>query len=137
MLTCDECPLWTSIICAKLSSDLRRIFRTSKSGSDFFRLVSLTDCANAYSSVLAIHPKSSCKLTKANLCFIRDSMSNGILSFVDADANLPDTLTKMHGNVKIFGKFRTSGHFSISFLGREGAKVLKRLKEQSVNNSFS
>ena len=74
MLTCDECSLWTAIRCAKLSSDFRRIFRTSKSGSDFSRLVSLTDCANAYSSVLAIQPKSICKLTKVNLCFIRGSM---------------------------------------------------------------
>ena len=47
--------------------------------AEFFRIVTLTGCANAYAAIAPARPKSVCKLTKINLRYIRDSISNGIL----------------------------------------------------------
>ena len=71
----------------------------------YFRLVNLTDCANIYSSVLSLNPKTVDKLTKINLSYIRDAVSNGVLSFIDACANLADLGTRNSGNFKIFEVF--------------------------------
>ena len=62
MLTCDECSQWYAFSCTQFAADQNRIFSTAKNGADFFRIVSLTDCANAYSAILAVQPKSMCKL---------------------------------------------------------------------------
>ena len=128
-MTCDEYSQWLAFNPKSIFSEHDRIFRTNSDGSEFFRIIALTDCANAYSSVLSIQPKSFCRLSKINLCYIRDIISNGILSFIDAPANLSDVLTKLHGNVKIFNSFCTHNIFRISFLGRAGLKILQRLKE--------
>ena len=111
MLTCDKCSQWSAFSCRELPGDYARIFKTARNGAEFRRDVSHTDCANAYSAVLAIQPKSMCKITKINLCFIRGRVPNGVLPFIDPRANLPDTLTKMNGNLEISVRFRNTGYF--------------------------
>ena len=133
MVTRDEHSKWFGFSHRELAADHDRIFKSDFDGGDFFRLISLTDSANAYSAVLSIQPKSLCKLSKINLCYIRDIISNGVLSFVDAPTNLSDTLTKIHGNLKIFNSFCKNNYFHISFLGRAGSKILQRLKEHSAD----
>ena len=119
---------WVALNCEHLKSQFPRIFRPDGNGNDFFRLVSLPDSANAYASIASVQPKSVCKLTKINLRFVRDSLANGVLSFVGAGANLADTLTKVRGDIEIFYHFGTAGYFSVSFLGREGARILRKMR---------
>ena len=96
---------------------------------NYFRLVSLTDCANIYSAVLSLNPKSVCKLTKINLSFARGCVNSGALSFIDASTNLSDVGTKNSGSLEILNSFFRTGLFKISFVGRQGAKLLQSGKD--------
>ena len=98
-----------------VSNSFLRAANVSPIGSPYFTAVSLTDCDNAYSAVTSIKPRSACKITKINLSFIRDSSSHGVLSFIDAGANVSDVGAKPNGNTKLFQHLCNKGQFSISF----------------------
>ena len=130
VIGCRRCSAKTVFRAGALVGDFSKILAVSP-GRDictYFRLVNLTDCASVYSSVLSLNPKTVGELTKINLSYIRDAVSNGVLSFVDACANLADLGTRNTGNSKIFTSFCRTGRFSISFVGRQGAKLLRNSK---------
>ena len=128
---CRKCQCKTIFAVGTLSRKFSEITAVPPANEPFnyFRLVSLTDCANIYSAVLSLNPKSACKLTKINLSFVRDCMNFGVLSFIDASTNLSDVGTKTSGNLKILSTFFRTGHFKISFVGRQGVKLLQSDKD--------
>ena len=119
---CRKCHCKTIFSVGTLSRNFSEITAAKPENDSFnyFRLVSLTDCANIYSAVLSLNPKSVCKLTKINLSFVRDCVNFGVLSFIDASTNLSDVGTKNSGNLKILNSFfRTDILKYHSSVGRE------------------
>ena len=120
---------WAALSVNHLKSEFSIIYASPRNGAEFFRIASLTDCADAYAAISSIRPKSARKLTKINLSFVRDSLSVVVLSFVDAGTNAADTHTKLRDSLRIFPHFRITGRFRISFFGREGSQTLRRMRE--------
>ena len=92
----------SSVFTAKSTAgDSDRVFPSDRDGADFPRLIILADCAEAYSAISPVHHKSICRLTIINLAYSRDSLANGLVSFIDGGTNMSDVGTKISGSGQI------------------------------------
>ena len=103
---------------------------SEKDSIQFPGLVNLTDFANIYAAVSSLKPKSVCKLTKINLSYIRDAVSSGVLSFIDASPNLSDVGANSAGDVPIFRSFVGRGGSQFLFAADKGRKSFATLKNR-------
>ena len=87
-------------------------------------LLILTDSANAFSAVHAGNPRTSDRLTRLHLCYIRDGLDLFNLSFIAAGFNISDAGTKKLGAVHLVGKIFQSNTCHVGFLTRAEMKTL-------------
>ena len=76
-----------------------------------------------------------CRFAEINLAYVRDSLANGLLSFIDAIANIADVGAKIQGNEKILHHFCATEMFIISFLGREVSEILRPIQAKALDLS--
>ena len=77
-----------------------------------------------------------CRFAEINLAYVRDSLADGLLSFIDAIANIAGVGAEIQGNGKTPHHFRATGVFGISFLGGGGcSETLPSIQAKALDST--